>query len=172
MNLIMKFIFGSSIASTLFFTAPSFQQNDSRIFISGDLRGVVTEKAERIINSGSEVRIIYYVAIYAVENKRTVLYSKKIVNSIRHDSLDDLYILNLNGKSYFTAGRDDAFRRAGFYRVEFEKPARNNYGFGDFYIDASIEYNSSLKTGIPGMTLWEYYVPQLKVPGLIKFDRI
>ncbi len=172
MNLIMKFIFGSSIASTLFFTAPLFQQNDSRIFISGELRGVVTEKVERIINTGSEVRIVYYVAIYAVENKRTVLFSKKIVNSIRYDNLDDLFILNLNGKSYFTASREDAFRRAGFYRAEFEKPVKNNYGFGDLYIDASIEYNSSLKSGIPGTTLWEYYVPNLKVPGIIRFERI
>ena len=172
MNTIIKLIFGTSMASVLFFTAPSFQQNDSHIIISGELHGIVTEKVERIINTGAEVRIIYYVSIYAVENKRTVLLNKILITSIRHDSLEDLYILNLNGKKYYTASREDAFWRAGFYRADFEKPLKNNYGFGDFYIDASIEYNSSLKSGIPGTTLWEYYMPNLKVPGIINFDRI
>lgn len=118
-----------------------FQQDDTRIIISGELRGVVTEKVERIISTGSEVRIIYHVSIYYVENKNTTLFNKKIINSIRYDNLEDLYILNLNGWVYYTPNREDAYWRMGFYHAEFKKPIKNNFGFGDFYIDASIEYN-------------------------------
>ncbi len=172
MNLIIKFIFGSSIASVLFFTPPAFHQTESRIIISGNLQGVITEKAERIINTGSEVRIVYYISIYSLENKKTSLLKKKIINSIRRDNLKDIYTLNLNGWLYYTSSREEAFQRAGFYRAEFEKPANNNFGFGDYYIDASIEYNSSLKNNIPATALWEYYIPFMKVKGIINFIKI
>lgn len=168
MNTILKLIFGSSMASVLFFTPPTFKENNSDIIISGQLRGIVTEKVEKIINAGSEVRIIYYISIYAFENNKTILLKKKIFNSIKFDNLEDLYLLNLNGKMYYTGKKEDAYSKIGFYRAEFEK---KSFGFSDFYVDASIEYKSSLKSDISTAALWEYYMPYQKIEGIIKFEK-
>lgn len=157
------------MASVLFFTSPDFKQNGSRIVISGELHGAVTEKVERIINAGSEVRIIYFIAIYRMENNGSILLKKRIVNSIRFDSLEGIYILNLDGIFYRTGTRRDAYKRIGLYRAVFQYQTTSNVSFKDCYIDASIEYVSALKPDIPATALWEYYMPYIKVGGEISF---
>jgi hypothetical protein len=169
MEALLKFLLGTSMASVLFFSQPAIYRDANHLFITGELNGAVTEKVERIINTGAQINIIYYVSIYSISNNGTKILRKKLVNSIKYNHLQGIYTLNLNGTVSRTDDRKTAYSKLRILNAEFGVENIDSMRFRDCYIDASIEYDSSLKLDIPSTVLWEYYMPYIKVEGDIKF---
>ena len=172
-NTIKNFLFHTSMASMLFFSQPVIERDANRLIITGKFHGAITEKVERIINTDTKVSVSYLVSIYSVTNNKETIHRKTIINSIKYNYLQEKYTLNLNGTIFETDDKKSAYNMIGIIKAEFEIKDSANTQFRDFYMDASIEYESSLKQSapelnIPAKLLWKSYDPYIKVKGEIK----
>ena len=155
----------AAVAAVLFFSTPTLTMDSNNLIVKGKLNGIITEKMERILKTGTEIKIKYYVSLVAHENGEERLLSKHFIHTIKYDPLQSIYLINSAGKTATAGTLKEAERLLGDYRVMFPH-GRGSRPF-DFYAEATIDYLSSLDIDLAGGALWDYYIPNKKIQGLI-----
>jgi hypothetical protein len=157
---------GVSIAALLFFSAPVIQLEGNSILVNGFLQGIITEKAARILKSGAPISIEFDFSLTLHGATFNKLYNKKIVHSIGFDPLAQTYVVNRPGARDTVKTLQKAIDLLGHYYVTMDMVATEDGVTADFYGEAHLDYTSSLQIDIPASSLWEYYIPTVKLKNL------
>ena len=167
MEYLFKILFGkgaaTALAALLVFTVPEMTEMNGVITVSGKLNGIFTNRVERIIRTGTEVRIMYDLTIIVNGKSGKTIHTREITNTIRYNNLENNYLCTSDHQQSTVADKDAAFRHIKAYSAEIALPDSLTDHTIDFYIEASIAYASALEIAIPDNTLWDYYIPNRKI---------
>ncbi|MBN1757949.1 MAG: hypothetical protein JW863_06520 [Chitinispirillaceae bacterium] len=167
MEYLFKILFGKGVATTLaallFFSTPDISRKDSVIGIDGKLNGIFTDRVERIISTGTEVRIAFDLSLILTTAGGKTVVNRKFEHTIQYDNLKKCYLCTIDRNQLVFSDKNDAFRSIETYSVSIDVPDSLNERGIDFYIEASISYSSSLTIDIPDNALWDYYIPNKKI---------
>lgn len=170
MQFLFKLLFGkgtaTSIASFLFFANPNITYNNGAIVIEGSLNGVFTSQVERIINTGTEVTITYDISLIIDDSQNKILKNKKIEHIIKYDNLENMYRCTIDNKKYSIVHKEDAYKHIQDYHISIDYAPAISGKKIIFYIEAAINYSSSLQMEIPDNALWDYYIPHKKIRNI------
>jgi len=152
------------IAAILFFSAPSLVVDNNTLNLVGTLNGIVMPKVERILKTGTEVKIKYDSSLIAHEKNGDQLVSGHIIHTVKYDPLAAIYHLDINGKKVNVGDIKEAEKKLGEFRIVI--PYKTGASRFDVYIEATIDYESSLNIDLAGNVLWDYYIPNKKIRGI------
>jgi len=168
MDQFFKALFGGGVAALVLFSAPKITLHNDQITVAGKLNNSTPEKVERIINTGTEVEITFYISLTIYKKSQTLLFKKRVKNSIRFDPLKKVYHVNSDGKKAVLTSKERAVDQFESYKAVFNQSEKKSIDNGkvDFYVEASIDYKSSINMNLPAAALWNYHTPNRKIENV------
>jgi hypothetical protein len=170
MEYLFRILFGKGvvtpIAAVLLFTTPKITTDGTSVLISGTLKGIFTSRVERIIHTGTELSITYDLSLVFADGNSRVLENRKVKHSIRYNDLEKEYLCVVDGESMKVKDENSAYRLMENYRIRIPRRKAGAAKRMDLYIEASIDYSSSLQVDVPDNMLWEYYIPNKKIRNI------
>jgi hypothetical protein len=150
---------GKNIISLIYFTILQVSHTGDKLVVSTELHTPATKEIMSVVRSGYTFKIQFYGSVI-VNDQRVYRFEK--IKSLQYR--DSLWFINDT-----TVSLDSLQQHLGYCEVIFNKiPLKDNDQLL-FYCSATIlpDHDFEISTDLTTAILWNYYVPHIKLHGII-----
>ncbi|MDH5682689.1 MAG: hypothetical protein OEZ36_13950 [Spirochaetota bacterium] len=151
------------LAASLFFTTPGFKVKGDYLEVKGVLKGIFTEKVQRILKTATTINVTFHLSLVLKQNGEVKVLKKRIAHNIRFSPLKEEYLVTKGGKRWIGKDKNIAYKKFSSYKTRFRQPFKDGSFIVNFYIEAHISYKSKLELEFSGAALWDHFIPSKSI---------